>query len=368
MADAFLLIRDVDGTPLRRVADFGNLACRLAVNKVDRLAFVLPNDHDALSSLARRIQVELWRRDTEHGLDWYRHFSGLYYKQKRVWRDTPTVTVTALGDKVLLARRIIAWPAGTANKSKFTTAKAETISKTLVRYNLTSDATTANGRTRTGANWPASLVTNEADGTGGNTLDVACSNDNLLEVLQKIALIGGGDFDLVKADLNTAALGWVFNWYAGQLGTDRSASVTFSVKRGNLADPEYEIDYENEATAAIVGGRGEGSARTYRTRTGTDFATTNDSEVFVNATDLTTNAGLDAAGDRRLTNTQAREQLDATLLSTESCVYGVHWFLGDKVQVVNPFTESSGTLKVNAVNLEMNDDGATNISGEAATP
>ena len=80
-----LIFRGATGVKYAEVANLGALTCRLAVNRIDRLKFVLHGEHPVLDTLADRDQVELWRRDPDHGLDWYRHFSGLYrgLKQSR---------------------------------------------------------------------------------------------------------------------------------------------------------------------------------------------------------------------------------------------------------------------------------------------
>src|SRR5690606_30648784 len=138
----------------------------------------------------------------------------------------------------------------------------ETVMKALVTYNATSSGTTADGRIRNVATGGLT-ITVEADGGGGNTVDWYCAHDHLLETLQKLARIAGGDFDLIK----TAATTWDFKFYDGQRGTDRSSSVIFSLDHGNMARPRYQIDRREERTVAIVGGGGEGDDRTFVTRT-----------------------------------------------------------------------------------------------------
>jgi hypothetical protein len=187
--------------------------------------------------------------------------------------------------------------------------------------------------------------------------------------LQALAKVGGGDFALVKSDLHRGeALAWDFRFIEGQLGVDRSASLTFAVGRGNLANPVYELDHTDEATVAVVGGQGVNATRATATRTSAAFSATNDIEMFVNGVNSETAGGLNASGDKRLAEHVAREEFTADILQTESCVYGQHFGLGDLATAVNPFTATAATVKINAVTIELDTGGRQIISGEAATP
>ena len=159
MEDSYLIFRDADGVKYAQVNSYNWLTARLAVNRIDRLKFELPGDHAVLDQLADRHQVEFWRRDPAAGLDWYRHFSGLYRGIKQQRPGATRSVITALGDRSLLQRRIVAWPAGTSNRSAFVSTAAETIMKLLVTWNETSHATTAAGRTADGTPWPAPYIT-----------------------------------------------------------------------------------------------------------------------------------------------------------------------------------------------------------------
>jgi hypothetical protein len=179
--------------------------------------------------------------------------------------------------------------------------------------------------------------------------------------------VGGGDFDLVKSDLNSESLAFDFRFYPGQLGTDRSASLTFAVGRGNMIDPLFELNREDEATIAIVGGQGKEDDRDYLTRTGANYGANNHIEMFVSSHAETT-AGRQATGDKRLAEREARELFEFQLKQTPNCVYGKHFFLGDLGKAVNPFTDVASTVKINSVTLSLSEDGKQEIYGEASTP
>ena len=142
-------------------------------------------------------------------------------------------------------------------------------------YNAAASATTGNGRKRDGA---IAGLTVQADITAGNTLDWRCHGKNLLETLQELALVGGGDFDLIPS----SPTAYEFRWYAGQRGADRTATVTFAMPLGNMAEPALPT-LDQRTVAAVLAG--EGGDRDYVTRTGTNTAG-NDNELYVDAKDI----------------------------------------------------------------------------------
>ena len=326
-------------------ADYTALAYTRTVNEPGLAVVTLPGEH-AAAAADLDYQVEGWRRDAANGLDWYRDFSGpVRDVERRAGADgTRTATLYAPGDLSRLARAIVAYRAATANRSSFTAAKAETILKGLVTYNATSSGTTADGRVRT---VDLGGITVQADGAGGNTLDVACAWQNLLSACQGVAAVGGGDFDLVK----TGAAAWEFRWYAGQLGTDRSGTVRFGLTRGNMANPVLRRNTLDERTVAVVGGQGEEAERAVAVRTGANYLTVyNSVETFVDARRYSTTAGLEAAGDVALWGAQARYTLAFDVIQTPATLYGVHYFLGDLVAA--SFEEYSGTKKITGVAVQ----------------
>jgi hypothetical protein len=282
-------------------------------------------------------------------------------QQEYYYGDRSTAIVTCPGLMSMLAWRIVAWPAGTASRSKFTSAKAETIMKTLVTYNATSSASVANGRIRAGEIAGLSV---EADGAHGTSLDWFCAYEPLLDALQKLAAVAGGDFDLVKLTATT----WQLRWYTGQLGTDRSATVIFALPRGNMANPQYKDLRVDEKTVCVVGGQGEGAARAVAVRTGDNYGASNDIEMFTNGSSSDTTAGLQAQGDAALGENQARQQFSFDALQTPATLYGTHYVLGDLVTAVNPFTAASVTLKIDEVAVSIQGNGDEKIDVRMAIP
>lgn len=327
------------GVLLDRFTDYLSLACRKVVNGTGLLSLELPGDHRTISKISHRSHIEVWKKDPELGISWFQYFGGLYLAQNRKFEDHKTFKAAIPGYNWLLNSRIINWPANTANRTKFTAVKAETIAKTLFTYNIGSGATVANGRKREGT---ITGMTADADQARGNTLDWFCFGDKLLVTLQKLAKVGGGDFNLVKTGTNT----FTFYWYPGQLGTDRTSTVVFSLKKGNMGNPEYNYDRIEEQTVACVWGKGPDDSRAYATRTGADYSAGNDIEQYVDARDIDTDSGLNTRGDEKNIEARARESFTFDVLQTPRSQYDVHYFLGDKVTGINPFTGSSSVLKI----------------------
>lgn len=315
---------------------FLSLTYRKEVNRPGRFGVVLPFEHPALEQFADKDQVEIWRRHPAAGIDWYRDFSGVFRIEDLAEQQDGRILATLSGPGALarLGWYHILWPADVANRTAFASAKAETIMKTLVSSNaVAATATVAAGRDRQAPDYGVSVA---ADAAGGNTVSWNCGQRrNLLVELQELQRVAGGDLDLVRTGANS----WEFRFYAGQRGTDKSATLVFARERGNLAGLRYTRNREIERTAALIGGQGEGAVRRTRTRTGAGYSAANDVETFVDARQALTDAELDAAGDAALDAAAARDQFTATLIQTVGCRYGPapgHFELGDLATVFYP--------------------------------
>lgn len=331
MATEYALVIKTRAGATKRILTGGEngfrwLSYQLEANGVGLLMFDLDADHAAIAELEQDGQVEVWRRDNANGVAWYADFGALFVDEERFAGDDGTSTFRAFcpGQMDFLARAIVAWPADVTNRSMFSTAKAETVLKTLVTYNATSSATTGSGRIRT---TDLANISVEADAAGGNTITFACAQQDLLGALQDVARIGDRDFYLVR----TGAQAWEFR-VKQYLGTDRSTTVTFALNYGNMGNPMLKRNRLNEKTVAIVGGQGAEDDRTFVVRTGDNYnATYNSREVFYPATQYTTTAGLNAAGDVRLEELRAKDDLLWDIIQTPGSLYGVHYFHGDLV-------------------------------------
>ena len=97
-----------------------------------------------------------------------------------------------------------------------------------------------------------------------------------------------------------------------------------------MANPKFGVDGMDAASVAVVGGQGEGTARTVLPVTSADYdVTANNIEFFVNATDVETTDGLTARGNKALAEKKIKDYFTFEVLQTPTCQYGVHYFLGD---------------------------------------
>lgn len=337
--------------------DWLSIAYQKKVNYPGVAKVAIVGTHSLVDTIADKWLVEIWRRNLEQGVNWYREFEGIVRGIRKIGIDPGVVEIAIPGPLHMLSWRHILWYAGTTNRSEFINKRAETILKTLVTYNATSSASTANGRLRAGN---LSVISVESDGGGGNYISHYCAWDGLLESLQTVAEVAGGDFDLVKTGGNA----WQFRWYAGQLGTDRTGTVTFSIERANMANPIYISNYQSEKTVALVAGKGEEEFRETVTRTGTNYnVSTNNIEDFVDARNVKEGdtLGLSARGDKVLAEKQLEADFSFDVLQTPSCYYGKHYFLGDLVEVESPFTGTGVTKKIEEVAVATHIDEITEI-------
>lgn len=339
-------LRLYDETTLKgEITDMSYLQFARKVNAIGVCQFSIPEDHPYAAQIQKNYRVEVWRRAGRAA--WYLEETYIIRRKQLVWAGISNeLKVTAVSGNWLLSTRLIAWAAGTNNRSAFNAQKAETVFKTLVTYNLASSATTGNGRKVAGN----TTNTVQADAAGGNAIDVNCAYDNLLKTLQENVDVGGGDFDMVWTGST-----WDFRWYAGQLGTDRTTELVFSLARGNLRNPMLTLDWMSEKTLAVIGGQGEGSARKVRTRQGTDWSTANQIEVFVDARDVQTgvaneNTMLDTRGDTALFSSEAQSVLDFDIVQSENSHYGEDYFLGDLGTVI--YADVTATVQITDVTIK----------------
>ena len=319
------------GVLRRQVTDFLRLEYVKERNAVGLLAFDLRAGHSAIAYLEPDGIVEVLRADPEAGIARYVDFGGFYVDdwKRSANSDGNTYFRANCPDyNDLLAREIVDWSANTADRSTFSNVAAETIAKTLVGYNIGPSALASNGRRRT-SDLTAKTISIQADAAAGNSLTLGCAWQNLLTTLQGIAKTGGGDFAMVR----TADAMWEFRWYPGQLGTDRSATVKFSLAYDNMESPSLTRNRLREKTLAVVGGQGQEDQRLLVTRTGTNYDATYNSRVaFVQASQNTTAAGLNQAGDARLSEMEARDDLSFGIKQTAARRYGRDYFHGDLVE------------------------------------
>jgi len=349
-AEYQLRIVDTAGATQAIITDYLQLAYTRVVNAAGMVSFDLSADHPAISYIVHNNQVEVWRRNETIGLAWRREIVGIIRSLTWTTSDSTVVRVTAPGAMAMLGWNIVAFRAGTANRSLFTNLSARRVMSRIVQYNCTATgATSARLRPATSSGKISGLytVTFEAEVTGGNTIDYGCAYANVLLSLQDVQKIAGGDFDLVK----TAGATFEYRWYTGQLGTDKTATVRFSLELGNMSEPVFTDERLSERTVAIVGGQGEEADRMIVVETGGGYVVSSRAfEMFVNASSDETRRALVARGDQAIDDARAKPQFSFVALQAPNAYYGVHYDLGDLVTGV--YRGVSYTEKVDSVAVQ----------------
>jgi len=360
-----IVIENTAGVGVAQITDHLALSVSKQVNAPGACTFDILATSPYLAALQTRYFVKVYRRNVKRSLDWYVEFVGMVLGVTRKYTDHEIITVICPGILWLLSTRVVAYYDGLEGLAQFTAVAAETILKTLVSYNAGANALTANGRVRAGT---ISGITIQTDAAGGFVLNWECSLEALLENMQKLVEITGGDFDLVE----TGAATFEFRWYAGQRGIDRSATVKFSLAMGNMGEPDYSYIRQDEKTAAIVGGQGQGVTRQFASPAPTSAgAADNDTEVVVNATDVapstTSNQTLTDRGSAELQRQAAQQTFNYKVIQTSGAYYGRDYNVGDLVTGVLWFSGVEVTQKILGANIDQDNDGNEAISMELQT-
>lgn len=353
-----IILYNRSGVKQGHIVDFRELYYVKRRNSVGVCQFELDVDHPAVSLIQDRWYVGIMRRNTDFGLDWTEDYYGIIRSvEKRMDAERTRVVIRAFSLLHMLEWRVIAYYADMEGKSVFTSCPAERIMKDLVRYNCTASATTANLRRRSGSEMGASIEI-QSGCTGGSSITWSGPWEQLLPNLQQISDTGGGDFDLIKTDGSV----FEFRYYAGQRGTDRSASVVFAPTYDNMADISYIKDRSEERTICLVAGRGTSSCRAVLVASGPDYSASADYEMVFNATAGCGMYYLQSEGNKKTRERRAKAELTFSPLQTSQTFYGVHYTMGDKVKVV--YEDTTACYIVEAVTVRVHQDGGDGIEVE----
>lgn len=295
---------------------------------------------------------------------WKADFLGLYRDYQLATDDNGNVYYLLYFPSTLevLSRYVNAWPASTDGKTSWVGQQLAIIANDVVRWNCTSDATAANGRLR-----DATVIRDLNDAgaiSGTSVVDYRVSpGRNVLDFLQELAPILGFDIDVNRYGSDPTRL--EAKQYDGQLGSDLSADIIFSLSLDNLSSAHLSGDRLREKTVAIVGGAGEEASRTYAIVTGVNYAASNDYEMFVNGRDKL-DAELEDTGDAALGKEQARRQVGGAISSSLGYIYGRDYNLGDLVSV--EFAGAIETKKITSVSVEYGQSQKVTIGVEFSEP
>lgn len=137
--------------------------------------------------------------------------------------------------------------------------------------------------------------------------------------------------------------------------------VVFSDDFDNILNSEYERNSENYANCTLIGGEGEGIARTFTT-VGNTYTGLNRYEIFTDARDISQNKGseneidvttylslLNERGLENLAPLSVTEGFTGEVLNNVNYKYGEDYYLGDTVTVINKYGISKDVMVLSAI-------------------
>jgi len=235
-----------------------------------------------------------------------------------------TLTVSGVTDDWWLYTRAVYPDPAAASTAQTTTAaytantNAETIMRNLVNLNAGPGALTARK--------VFGLVL-ETNLSRGATVKTSNRFDRLADAVTAAATAGGLGWNITQQ----AAEELPFHIFEPD---DKSGSVRFSRKIGNLRSFNYEL-LGPEATVAIVAGQGTGTARTFReaVNTAAESEWACRIEDFGDRRDTNDTGTLDQAGGNTLAERGPTSSLSMSPIDTPKCRFAQHYYLGDIVSV-----------------------------------
>lgn len=160
---------------------------------------------------------------------------------------------------------------------------------------------------------------------------------------------------------------YVFIVYQGldkSYGQTERPYVVFSDSFENLYNTEYQLNTEDYANAALIGGEGEGVERTYTT-VNNSVTGLERYELFVDANDLSSNKDSEDAipqsqylqmlqerGAEKLAETAITEGFSGEVLTTGQYKFGEDFDIGDMVTVINSYGISKNVMVLSSIESE----------------
>ena len=354
-----MTIYNASGVIQTIATDYMQLSISRQVNSIDGLTFSMASTSPNAQYLQYGYIVSVTRQDSAQGISASVEFAGMIRRIVRIVSTQTIYQITAVSMMALLSDRVVAYRANVANRSVFAAVPAETVLKTLFNYNCTTLAVTGTKSQRVIDGTTTGMTTSASAG-GGSNVSIACSMQNLLDTMQKVAIGNGGDFDMVW----TAPATYTFTWYLGQRGTNRSSSVILSVPTGTIAELQVVTDRIQDFTNVILGGSGESLARNMYSRPASLNTGLSNREQFIDSRNQgagTTTANYNSIGDSTLAlQAKKRTSYNVKLTQNAALKYGRDYFFGDLVSI-----NDNGTLvtqKVQGVELKFDNNGSESVN------
>jgi Siphovirus ReqiPepy6 Gp37-like protein len=312
------------------VDNFATLSYTRRVNQPGYLTATFADDASIWDTLQLDDDVEVVRADFRRSVDMYNQvdFSGIFRGTSQSFDDQRgdqrTIHVPDL--YYLLQKTIIAHKAGQDTLSTWANRRISQIISEIIWNNFTTTVSPTPAGVLARLIPVGTKILNPGIASQGSFINYSAAYKSVLEAINDLIQIDGLDLILERVT------SWSNVGLRSLYGTDRSSTVYFWLERGNVLSPSFDKRREVEPTKALVGGQGEGTARATEVRTSTNYANPgNHYEMFVDARHLDNNAAMQSLGDSKLAAQAYKPNLTFRVMQIPSCIYGKHYFLGDKI-------------------------------------
>lgn len=349
-------LNDARGRRVKLLDNALGLSLVMNANEVGQWSLPMPHGIDSALFGVDSI-IEFWRAPQGGALQllpslgFVRSFA---YSQGE--QGDAILTVSGPDQNDLLARRIVAYRAGSSYTSK--SNQADDMMRDVVRENLGANCTDADRQLT------AYGLTVEDDLTLGPSVDVGFAWQGVLETVQKIATISAQAgtplyFRLAPSWASDGTLAFKFQVVKNFMGQDRvdvGSPVVFGDELGNLSDAVLVYEYADEVNYVYAGGAGEEDYRyVYETedtaREGTSVW--NRREAFVDARNLAKTEVQNKAREA-LQAGEPTVRFSGKLLESNNSLYGLHWNFGDKVSASFCGRQFTGMVKAVRITVDEN--------------
>jgi Siphovirus ReqiPepy6 Gp37-like protein len=239
------------------------------------------------------------------------------------------ITLTAQHANMILARRIVAYSAGSAQASK--SGAVDTIMRAIIDENFISAADTAR-------NLASGVLALGAVAGTGPTIAKSFCRDNVLNTLEDLANSAALAGTYTGYEVRTLAGALTFVVYLTQRGVDRTVGsgndLIFSPGNRNLVNIDLDEDWTDEVTFVYAGGQGEGVNRVIQSASNSAAigeSVLGRAERFRDARNSTTTTQVQDEADDALYAARTVRRFSGSAQDTEGCTYGVHYRWGDRV-------------------------------------
>ena len=337
-----VILKDLSYATIARFDSWNALSYINKLNDMGSYKFELPYDDPRVSFFKLDSIMIIERSIPGLNIPFYQEFTGLMRAETYEINDTgkQSFVVTGVNPTELLSRRIINYSKATIKSEK--SAVAETAICEYVNENCGPLATLAWNREIDGV-IPGFFT--DASAGRGILWEGDRAYENLLDVVKDIAKFSSLDFEVIYDDVLKM---FGFKVFSPIYGLNRSIDgmdmdtglnmygntpVIFSLERGNIKNLKYISDRVGEVNVVSVLGDGDGATRWVEVVTSPAMT-----DSPLNQREISRPQGgfisqMQTTGNEVIEDMKAKVSIEFQPLPQESCMYGVHFGLGDVVSV-----------------------------------